>query len=879
MVFEDLDSIFERVGDVVWETDPELNFRYINVSVARVLDVVPADLAGKPVFTLLNPVTSESVNDPIREAFESRQLVPLFESWCLRKDGTGVVLQSSATPRFDEQGKFAGYFGISRDVTSLKRGEESHALLGALFEGTSDLLVVRDLESKILHANGAYLRACGRKDVSEVRGRFEPEVMAVCRDRGYSSSYMRDEVELQLLRPGEVLEREESLFTPERKRRFLLARKFPVYSTAGELAGLATLSSDITAMKEQQRALLHSERRFSMFMEHIPAQVYLKNQEGRFLYVNNYMKTHLGAAGWVGKTTEECCPRSLGREVAEEDRRTLESGIFSSERELTDAKGTRKYYRMHQFRMADAGEETLVGGIGLDLTSLKVTEKALRESKEFSANLAWNVPNPVIVFNRRSEITYLNPAFEQMTGFVASELLGRPAPYPWWPEERQRLLMRLHQELLKDRSEGRHVCREERLFLKKNGQTFWADEQTVLCFEEGEFLFGISTWVDVTAKKADRERILEEKERRYRHVFEGSLEAICLFSAGEDGVPERLVDANAAFCSLLGRGLEEVLRWGIGDLFTEGECPFRELPEGQRGVSGETVLRDASGKLVPFEFQAALLALEGRNFWLFSGRDISHRKEIEEQERLYRRQLRALASQLTITEERERREISREIHDSIGQMLALAKIKLGVLGQKLGDSSRKEIGELRGFLDSSINCTRNLTFELGTPVLYELGFEASLEWLASLFASRHGFEVRCRVQNMQERLGEDLRFFLFRSARELLYNAVKYAGVSRALLTVRKEEDRVLLEVKDQGRGFDPSPILSGWGRPGEGVSSFGLFSILERVRYLGGDMEVHSSPGEGTKVLLQVPYAAAASPAMSAGKEGAGAHAENSVS
>ncbi len=119
-------------------------------------------------------------------------------------------------------------------------------------------------------------------------------------------------------------------------------------------------------------------------------------------------------------------------------------------------------------------------------------------------------------------------------------------------------------------------------------------------------------------------------------------------------------------------------------------------------------------------------------------RDITERKASEEKIRVYEEQLRSLASELTLLEERERRRIANDLHDHIGQNLALSKIKLGELRASVSSSLVKPLHEIHGLIEQTIQYTRSLTFELSPPILYELGFEAAVEWLAEQIQEKHG---------------------------------------------------------------------------------------------------------------------------------------------
>ncbi len=214
-------------------------------------------------------------------------------------------------------------------------------------------------------------------------------------------------------------------------------------------------------------------------------------------------------------------------------------------------------------------------------------------------------------------------------------------------------------------------------------------------------------------------------------------------------------------------------------------------------------------------------------------------------------QLRALASELALTEQRERRRLAQVLHDHLQQLLVAGKLKVGLLKKRIENQEHRDrlqrVGEL---LDESIGVSRSLTVQLSPPVLYDAGFAAAVEWLARQMKDKHGFCVQIEVDTDIEPATEDLRIFLFDAVRELLFNVVKHGGTSEATVRMSAADGADLqIVVEDQGVGMvprgDESPTRE---------SGFGLFSIRERLEMVGGRMEIDSSVNQGTRIRLFVP-------------------------
>ncbi len=219
-------------------------------------------------------------------------------------------------------------------------------------------------------------------------------------------------------------------------------------------------------------------------------------------------------------------------------------------------------------------------------------------------------------------------------------------------------------------------------------------------------------------------------------------------------------------------------------------------------------------------------------------------------ESLHRERLRSLATALTEAEERERRQIATEVHDSIGQNLALSKLRLEMLSQSVDRPLQEEIASVTSMLDRTIRSTRTLTFELGTPVLYRFGFFPAIEGLSERFEEDYGLSIRAVSQEKIPDMNDDMKAFLFRAVRELAMNSVKHAKASQLTIHTKVLSNRLYLSVSDDGTGFDPSSAES----VGRGSRSFGLFSLRERIISLGGRMVIRSSLGLGTSVRFFVP-------------------------
>jgi PAS domain S-box-containing protein len=210
--------------------------------------------------------------------------------------------------------------------------------------------------------------------------------------------------------------------------------------------------------------------------------------------------------------------------------------------------------------------------------------------------------------------------------------------------------------------------------------------------------------------------------------------------------------------------------------------------------------------------------------------------------------LRRLATTLANTERRERERLAAAIHDDLQQILVAARMRVQLARQDKTAAVSESLGKAVRLLDDALHVARSLTTELRPPVLYEDGLIAALQWLAGRAKEQFQLDIELDYCLDAEPRSIELRNILFESVRELLFNIRKHAGVDRARIELtRTDGDEIIVAVEDEGRGFDPARVEAS----GTGI---GLLRVRERMLALGGQADIDSVPGHGTRVVLIVP-------------------------
>jgi PAS domain S-box-containing protein len=383
------------------------------------------------------------------------------------------------------------------------------------------------------------------------------------------------------------------------------------------------------------------------------------------------------------------------------------------------------------------------------------------------------------------------------------------------------------------------------------GNTKWLEINSVLI-----------TWMGRPATLVFFNNITERKKAEQRmHLLDAAIqqakESIVITSANPGQPSSKIVFVNPAFTNMTGYTAEEVI--GKPSLILQGpktdNTEWVRLENDQsRGKAFyvETLTNRKDGSQIHLEWQIVPLRDErGKvTHFLSIQRDITERKRADERFRAYQEQLRSLASELSLTEERERRRIATELHDHIGQTLAITKIKLGALKQDMlsPNSYSGQIDDIRALVEQTIQYTKSLTFELSPPILYELGFEATIEWLAEQMQKQHYILFDFEDDGIPKPLDRDVSILLFQAVRELFMNIVKHSQAHQVTVSLRRADDTMKIAVQDDGIGFDASKI--------DKVMTYGFFSIRERLKYFGGTFEIDAKPDCGTRITLTSPLA-----------------------
>lgn len=274
-------------------------------------------------------------------------------------------------------------------------------------------------------------------------------------------------------------------------------------------------------------------------------------------------------------------------------------------------------------------------------------------------------------------------------------------------------------------------------------------------------------------------------------------------------------------------------------------------------------LKEAFDENIPVEFETKVINPQGKSLGRFSCRvgpicqnnqvdsvvviatDVTHRYEMELALRQSRAQLQRLTAHQQAAVEEERRHISREIHDELGQLLTALKLELSWMEKRLDEGPvRDKADEMSHLLDNTIATVRRISSRLRPPLLDELGAGPALDWLVQDICTRARLRYRVQIGLGGRTLSESQSLALYRVCQEALTNIARHARASEVDVQLRILENQVVLTVQDDGIGISTDQV----------TASLGLLGLQERVTLLGGTVQIESHPGKGTQLQARIP-------------------------
>ncbi len=491
-------------------------------------------------------------------------------------------------------------------------------------------------------------------------------------------------------------------------------------------------------------------------------------------------------------------------------------------------------------------------GIVRDITERRAAEEALHRSEEMFRALVENSPDVIIRIDRQRRRVYANPALEWVTGIPREQVVGKVHKESGLAD---RISLDWYRAIDMVFATGKEAVVGFALE-RPDGKRHLHARLVPEFGRDGSLQFVLAVGRDITAIKR-AEEILRENEMRLRGITSHVPGMVfqMLRNGHEGGVTFTYVSEGAVeLC-----GVEPERVQADAEAFLRLIC-FDDRPGFDRS------LEFSAKNLTPWNWEGRVLVGGYGEKWislratprqqegdavLWDGilLNITQSKRNEQELRQSREFLRDLAAHHEAVREEERKHIAREIHDELGQVLTALKMEVSLMGMSFAGGNpgmQEKVQILKGMINSTIQTVRHVATSL-RPAALDLGITSAIEWLADEFGRRGG--VKCALHIHDEIELDDSRATgIFRILQESLTNVARHAQASRVEITLQRREQVLYLEIKDDGKGFDPEAVKS--------RASFGLRGITERVLMMGGEVNIDSRPGQGTMLCVCIPIA-----------------------
>lgn len=823
-----------------------------------------------------------------------------------RKDGSLIDVSLSCGPVYDAAGKIAGIMGVFEDITARKRTEEalreSEARFRAMFEGAPIGIAVADLQRLTIVGNPA-LREMGG-------GYTEAELGQI---RGEEVTHPDDwEADKALF--AELMAGKSNRFQRETRYRHKQGHWFwtrlsvsLVRDAAGQPHFAICMIEDISERRRAQEVAEEVRRQQEAILSNIPDIAWLKDRESRVIAVNEQYILACGKARQelIGKVDMEIWPSYLAVKYRADDLEVIRSGKSKRmEEPMMDHQGMIHWMETIKTPIFnEQGEVTGTTGIARDITERRRMEEALRK---VSRALKAVTECDQALLRASNEAELLNEVcriivevggyrmawvgFRQHDGGKSVRPVAQQGfdegymptvRVTWADEERGRgpigtAIRTGKPAIVRDtRSDPRFApWREEALkrgyasvlglplgeFQPFGALGIYATEPNAFDDEEINLLIGLANDLAYGLKAlrmgAERRRVeeaLRDSERKYRSLMDSANDAIVL--ADPLG---KITEVNVKAEELLGYSETELL----GMNYLEIHPPqildhvienFSRILTTGSGPLHECLVMCKDGRRVPVDITHTMVGYGDKRVVQAVFRDITERQRAGEALKESEQKLRLLASQLLAVQEKERHRVSRELHDELGQALTVLKIHLAAIENGLRQDQeglKVNCERLLAYIDGVIENVRRLSWDLSPSSLEDLGLSSSLKYLVEDICRTNHMLCSVTMDEIDHLFSPEARINIYRIFQESLTNIVRHAEASRIDVKVKRETDRVIFFMNDDGKGFDLKKVRSL--SPGE--MGLGLTAMHERALMLEGTLNIRNRKGRGTEITLIIP-------------------------
>jgi len=818
------------------------------------------EVLGKDDFAIFPTEYAQKFQADDKYIFETGIPKLNYEELVVDKKGDSRWMLSSKIPLLDGQQNIIGLIGISRNITSQKKYEETltneRLLLRTIIDNIPDCIYTKNASFQKTLANKAEVKLMGVNSEDDVLGKddysFYPKELA-------DIFTADDRTIIETGKP--ILFKEELMFDKTGNKRWILSSKIPLRDKNNVVTGIVGVSHDITENKRYAELIQNERILLRAVIDNIPDAIYIKDLDGKKTLANLAEVELTGAvseASVIGKTDYDLFPADVAESTANEDRLVMQEGIALINREgtLIDKDGNTHWLVASKLPLLD-NNNNIIGllGIGRDITNRKRAEEALLESESFLRQTQAIAELGTYTYDLTKGEWICSDVLDSIFGIEANaeKTVGSWASI-------------IHPDFRVDMGEylSKHVIANKNKFDKKYKIIRQNDREERWVHGIGELVLnemGIPTKLIGTIQDITKRKLLTEKLRKSETLYRSTL------TASPDIIAA--VDINGCITMISPNGLifygcekdEDIVGHQFADFIAaedieKAKTNFLSSFAMQLGPIEYTIQR-ADGSKVQTEIKADII--RDRNGeatgMVIIIRDITDRKKWEAELSKAQEQMKKFAAHLQNVREEERLEIARELHDELGQILIAIKIDMGMIKQNILKCPESNVTEgiinkfdqLFVLVDSTINTTRRIMTDLRPEVLYLLGFIEAAKLQVAKFCERYDIKCDFETEITNLELNSQQSVALYRVVQEALTNVVKHANATQVKVLMAINGDRLILQINDNGVGIKENCKLK--------PDSYGLIGMQERAFLLDGEFTIAGHEGVGTVVKVEIPY------------------------
>ncbi len=593
--------------------------------------------------------------------------------------------------------------------------------------------------------------------------------------------------------------------------------------------------------RETLAALKESEARWRSLAENMPNIVMIVDRDGVLQYINRTV-TGISRERIVGS----CLYNHIDPEYHPMVRGVIDKAFKTGEQESyqlrgTGPDGTTSWYETFVGSIHRRGRVVAAILISADITARKEMEEALHESEEKWRSLAENMPNIVMIVDRDGVLQYIN---RTVAGLTPEDVVGRSMFDYINPEYRRTI-----REVLERVFETGEPASYQLQGTGPDGGKAWYETCVGPILRGNDVVAAAQISTDITARK-EAGAALQQSEATFRSIVNNATDGILV----ADAECKRFALANATICEMLGYTEEELLELELSDIHPEEDLPrvadaFERQVSGAEPMACDIPVLCMDGSVFYADVNSAVITLGGRTCLMGIFRDVTDRRRIQDELKHSREELRHLYARLSDVREEERTMMAREIHDGLGQSLAVLSMQLELLRAKppkRPEEVSRKLASMADLVERSVSEMRKICTALKPGVLDHLGLGPAVEWQAEEFEART--RVRCHLKADLENvtLDQNLATAVFRILQESLTNVARHSEADEVWINCGKKDRQIELVVSDDGKGITEDQLTD--------PKSLGIAGMRERALEWGGELDISGVPDEGTTVSMTIP-------------------------